>query len=111
MGSLYFILKNTVITFMIVSFLQIKVGSKTLETRLMSLVRESLAPKFLGHEPFEMDGMQFSKDQIKDIKSKVKESDFYKEATSGMREAIMEEMQTMFKEAAQNNNGNEEESK
>jgi|GEM_PF-3629198 len=44
MTSLYFILKNTVLTFVLVSLLQIQLGSKTLETYLMSFIRNSFAP-------------------------------------------------------------------
>lgn len=114
MGTAYFVLKNTVLTFMIVSFLQIEVGSKTLETRLMGFVRKSLAPKFLGREPIEIDkSMDFTQNQVESIKGRIKNSEFYKDAKSGMREAIMEEIQSLFKEnaASQESEDNEKESK
>jgi len=97
MGTAYFVLKNTVLTLVIVSFLQIKLGSKTLETYLMGFVRESLAPKFLGHEPIEIDGtMNFSKNQVESIKQKFRKSEFYKEAKEGVKETLMEEIQSLY---------------
>jgi len=97
MGTLYFVLKNTVLTFVIVSFMQINIGSKTVETYIMNFVRSTLAPQFLGREPIEIDGrLQFSKDQIESIKSKLKKSDFYKDAKSSAKKAILEEVQGLY---------------
>lgn len=97
MGTLYFVLKNTVLTFVLVSFLQVKIGSKSLETYLMGFVRGTLAPQFLGQKPIEMNGsLNFSKDQIESIKSKLKESDFYKDAKTSVKEAIIEEVQGLY---------------
>jgi hypothetical protein len=102
MGTAYFILKNTVLTFVIVSLLQIEVGSKTLETYLMRFVRSSLAPKFLGQEPIEIDGsMNFSKEQLNSIKDKIRQSEFYKEAKSSVRETMIEEIQSIYQESLQ----------
>ena len=105
MGTAYFVLKNTALTFMIVSFLQLEVDSKSLEIHLMDVVRKNLAPKFLGHEPISIDSNKnFTQDQIESIKIKIKDSEFYKEAKSSMRETIMREVQSFFKE---NKNDNE----
>ena len=112
MGTAYFVLKNTVLTLVIVSFLQIKLGSKTLETYLMGFVRETLAPKFLGHEPIEIDGsMRFNKNQVESIKQRFRKSEFYKEAKEGVKETLMEEIQSLYNDENAPKDENKEEPK
>ena len=99
MTSLYFILKNTVLTFVLVSLLQIQLGSKTLETYLMSFIRNSFAPTFLGQTKNPQSEKEvLSPKQLKDLKSKIKESSFYKDAKSSVKKTIMKEVQSLYLE-------------
>ena len=99
MSSLYFILKNTVLTFVLVSLLQIQLGSKTLETYLMSFIRNNFAPTFLGQSKNpESQKEVLSPKQIKDLKAKIKKSDFYKDAKSSVKKTIMKEVQSLYLE-------------
>ena len=98
MSTLYFVLKNTAITFVLVSLLQIKIGSQTVEFRLMSLVRSELAPMFLDKEKLELNGkpVRFTKEQLSSIKEKIKNSEALKNAKAGAKDMLLDEIQNIF---------------
>ena len=99
MGSIYFFLKNMVITFVVVSILQINIGSKTMEQRLMSLVRKDLAPMFLDKDKLLVDGdpVQLTRKQMESLKKEIKNSETYKKAKAGAKEVLLDEIQDIFK--------------
>lgn len=98
MGTFYFVLKSTVITFVLVSLLQIKLGSQTLEFRLMNLIRTDLAPMFLDKDKLQINrnSVEFSKEQLHSIKEKIKNSDALKNAKDGAKDMLLEEIQSLF---------------
>ena len=112
MEMAYFILKNVVITFVIVNLLQMRVDSKPIETHLMGFVRKTLAPQFLGKESLEIDeSLKFTQNQIDSIKEKIRDSGFYKKAQSNMKKTILEEIQSLFKEKQKKREEQEEQEK
>lgn len=100
MGTLYFVLKNTAITFILVSLLQIKIGSKTMESRLMNLIRSDFAPMFLDNNRLELNGrsVKFSKEQLDSLKEKIKNSEALKNARAGAKDMLLDEIQKIFNE-------------
>ena len=98
MSTLYFVLKNTAITFVLVSLLQIKIGSQTMEYRLMNLIRSDLAPMFLDKEKVELNGnsIEFSREQLDSIKERIKNSEALKNAKAGAKEMLLDEIQNIF---------------
>ena len=104
-GNLYFVVKAAVITFVIVCLLQIQFRNRTLEDRLMALVRTSLAPQVLGREnstvlestyklsPSELVELRqkvFNSEALKGVKKNVK-SLFFQEMTDVMEKSKKEQ--------------------
>ncbi len=100
MGSLYFIFKNTVITIVIVCFLQLKFKEKTLENRLMSFLRLTATPKFLGTKsPYTTSQyLKITPQDLKEIRKKIYDSSILKNIKNSVKELFLNEMTKVIKE-------------
>lgn len=99
MGTIYFILKNSIITIVIVCLLQIQFGDKTLEDRLMTFVRTTVAPSFLGTETtyIKEKSLHVSPTDLGEIRKKIYDSPLFKGVKSGAKEVFLKEMTDVIK--------------
>jgi hypothetical protein len=94
MGTLYFILKSTITSIFIVCLLQIKLGSSTLEFKLMNLIRNKLAPQILNIDS-DYDSVQKIKigpSDFKKLRKKIYESEALKSVQKKTKELLLKEM-------------------
>ncbi len=97
MGTLYFVIKNSIVTLSIVTLMQISVLGKTIEDRIMNFVRGNFAVRFLGteHMTLNEESLELSPEQIKEIRSRFGESAFMKMVKSQAKELLKEELKNM----------------
>jgi len=97
-GSLYFVVKSSVLTVVIVCLLQIQFRDQTLEDRLMDFVRTSLAPQMLGQEQARIDQSTYkmSPKDMAALKKKVFESEALKDVRSNVKSLFLKEMNTVM---------------
>lgn len=107
-GTLYFVIKSTVVTFLIVCLLQIQFRDRTIEDRLMSFVRDSLAPQVLGDESIAIDHKKYrmSPKDIKSLRKKVFESNALKGVKKSAKSLFFEEMTEVMKTPDKKENEN-----
>lgn len=101
MGSLYFVLKNSIITIIIVCLLQIQISSKSLEERLMTFVRHTIAPKFLGTETTYItnESLQLSPKDLGNIRKKIYNSSAFKGLQKNAKDVFLKEMTEVIKQS------------
>ncbi len=97
MGSLYFIIKNTVLTVIIVCFMQIQFGGKSIEHRLMGFVRKTVAPKFLGTETTYIKEKSLAIDH-KDLQ-KIRNNKVFDGVKTKAKDLFFKEMNEVIKES------------
>ncbi len=99
MGNIYFILKNSIITIIVVCLLQIKIGANTLEDRLMSFVRLTVAPKFLGRETAYItnESLQLTPQDLGKLRQKIYSSPIFEGAKKNAKELFLKEMTEVIK--------------
>ncbi|MGH1468890.1 MAG: hypothetical protein ACRBBP_08445 [Bdellovibrionales bacterium] len=99
MGNIYFILKNSIITIIIVCLLQIKLGASTLEDKLMTFVRQTVAPKFLGKETayITSESLQLTPQDLGKIRSKIYNNPMFDGVKKNAKELFLKEMTEVIK--------------
>jgi hypothetical protein len=101
MSSLYFVVKNSILTFVIVCLLQVKFGSKTIENRLMNWIRKDLAPTFLGTETVyeSTPKIELSPETISKLRKKVYQSSVFKNIKNSAKEIFLNEITEVLKDS------------
>lgn len=99
MGTIYFILKNSIITIVIVCLLQLKFGDKTIEDRVMGFVRLTVAPKFLDTETtyITKKSMKLNASDLNGIRKKIYNNPVFKEVKNSAKELFLKEMTDVIK--------------
>jgi len=97
-GNLYFVVKSTVITFVIVCLLQIQFQNRSLETRLMSFVRTTLAPQVLGSNDKKINHSDFTINpkEMNALKKRIFESDAFKGVGKSAKAVFIKEMEKVM---------------
>lgn len=101
MGSLYFIIKNAVVTVVVVCLLQIQIGGKTLEDRLMGFVQGSVAPKFLGTETTynKKNPVKMTPKDLGEIRKRIYNNKLFDGVKKGAKDLFLKEMTEVIKES------------
>ena len=109
MGTLYFIAKSSILTFVIVCLLQVEFQSKSLEDRLMGYIRQQLAPKVLGVDTTYINPKDYriTPEEISEIRQKIYESESLKGIQTKARELLLKEMAEIFKKPSDDSNKEE----
>lgn len=102
MGTLYFVLKSSVVSFFIVCLLQIKIGSSTFEDRLMSFARKTLAPQVLNVETDYIKPGKYKIDakDLKKVKDRIYKSKVLKDVRKKTKDLFLKEMADVFSKSA-----------
>lgn len=110
-GSLYFVVKSSVITFLIVCLLQIQFHNKTLEDRLMKFVRKTLAPQVLGKESVNLNHRKYRLEpkEMAELKKRIFESDALKGVKKSAKAIFFKEMTDVMEKSKNTNEENEDE--
>lgn len=101
MGTIYFILKSIITSISIVCLLQIKLGSSTLETKLMNAIRNNIAPQILDikSEYSDSQKIKIGPSDFKKLRKKIYESEALKSMKKKTKELLLKEMAEIeFKE-------------
>ncbi len=99
MGSLYFILKNSIITILIVCLLQIQFSNLSLEDRLMTFVRNNVAPNFLGAETTYINkkSIHMTPADLGEIRKKIYNSSIFSGLKKNAQDVLLKEMTEVIK--------------
>lgn len=97
MGTLYFVVKNTIVTIVVVTLMQVSLLGKTIEDRVMNFVRGNFAVKFLGTEHISLNenSLELSPKQITEIRKRFGESAFMKMIKTQATEMMKEELKSL----------------
>ena len=101
MGTLYFIIKNSIVTVIIVCLLQIQIAGKTFEERLMGFVQKTVAPKFLGTETTYVheNKLKMSPKDLSGIREKIYNNKMFDGVKKGAKDLFLKEMAEVIKES------------
>lgn len=103
-GTVYFILKSSVLTFFIVCFLQIKIGSHTFEDRIMNSVRNTFAPQILNVQTdyIKSGRYKIGPKELKKVKERIYKSEMLKDVRKKTKDLFLKEMTEVFSKSENN---------
>lgn len=100
MGTLYFIIKNSIVTLALVSLMQIQFGGRSLESRLMNYIRHDLAPNFLGAREdtyIKSSELKLHPEDLVALRKKIYESPYLSGVKDSAKEIFMKEISDIMK--------------